>query len=277
MSHQFFGPDNRLFGTYHPARGKSNGPGRASRAMVFCPPLGQEYMRSNWCLRLMAGQLARKGISVLRFDYRGIGDSTRSIVEIDSLAQWQTDIRSAIEFMQQKSGATNVTLFGLRAGAALAANVARDNASVHSLMLWEPIWNGAGYLNDLRSLHASMLDLWVCKMNSENNSRGEEILGTLYSRSVLDELEQLQTVWSKIQQPHLVFDLAQTNERYRTLDSDTMRKVEFTDDEDSWTDLQQLETAWLRPKTTRNMVAGAVDLFNRLEKFEMLTSSVVEV
>ena len=71
MNLHFFGDsDAPLFGAHHPARRKSTG-----KAVVICPPIGHEYGRTHWMLRLLSAQLAREGVHVLRFDYFGTGDS----------------------------------------------------------------------------------------------------------------------------------------------------------------------------------------------------------
>lgn len=274
MNPQFFGSNNsELFGTLHTARGGGSLP---ARAVVICPPIGQEYIRSHWCMRLLAGQLARKGMHVLRFDYFGIGDSAGSSDDVEQLETWRANIGSAIELMQNEFNVDSVTLFGLRAGATLAASVAMESDDVHSLLMWEPVWDGGKSLNEMRNMHAEMLDLWVCKMVTENGSEAEEILGSRYSRTLLDQFEQLKIDWQAIEQPHLVFDLVETRKQYASLADNRMRKVELTDDENSWNDLKQLETAWLRPLTTRSIVTHTVDLFDRLERFEILGGLKVE-
>lgn len=274
MNPQFFESEqSTLFGTMHAARVGGSVP---ARAVVICPPIGQEYIRSHWCLRLLAGQLARKGMHVLRFDYSGIGDSTGSTQDVEQLQTWRSDIGSAIELVQNQFHVDRVTLLGLRAGATLAADVARESGSVHSLVMWEPVWNGADNLKEWRRMHLEMLDLWVCKMKTENGSDGEEILGSQYRRSLLDQFEQLRVDWQNIDQPHLVFDVAEKQHQYAGLGENSMRKFVVTDDEDSWDDLKQLETAWLRPQATRSIVTHAVDLFDRLERFEILGAEKVE-
>lgn len=253
---------------YHRARGADSGP---SRAVVICSPIGQEYVRSYWSLRLLAGQLARRGMHVLRFDYAGIGDSAMSVEEIQSIDHWYQNVDSAVQFLTHQSGAQSVMLLGLRAGATLATQVAMNSSRVNSLLLWEPVRHGPTYLEDLRQMHAEMLDLWICEMQTENSEAAEEILGSRYSRSLIRQWEVAQIDWSNLKQPHFVFDTHDVQKEYRNLPLNEMRKCEFTDDESSWTDLNQLETAWLRPQTTRKIVDRVADTFDRLQRFGVLT------
>ena len=272
MNPQFFGQsDKPLFGVYHRARGSNVTPVRAA---VICPPIGQEYVRTHWCLRLLAGQLSRQGIHVFRFDYTGIGDSAKSIFDVKSLEQWNTDIELASNQVKEHSGADSVMLIGLRTGATLAANYSLTSNDVNSLMLWEPVHQQKNHLDQWRSLHQQMLDLWICKMVTENNDQCEEILGSQYSRLLIDQLESVEIQWDKIQQPHFVFEINESNWP-ANFDPNAMCKVAFTDDEDSWVDLRQMETAWMRPQTTRKIVSSAVDTFERLVRFGILNESKV--
>ena len=273
MKPEFFGDNRQLFGLYQPPRGN---PARPVRAVVICPPFGQDYIRSYWCLRLLAGQLARKGMHVLRFDYFGIGDSVGSPQDMQSLNHWETDVETAINHLLEISGAQSCHLVGLRTGASLAARVAQRRSDVNSLLLWEPVVSGSQWLNSMRKLHSAMLDLWVCKMKTANDRQNEELLGTLYSRNFIDELDTMLIDWNALQQPHLIVDLAEFRSQYDS-HNNSMRKVVFTDDENSWSDLRQLETAWLRPQTTRLIVENIEDIFDRLIRFEVLSAPMENV
>lgn len=264
MQPQFFGnPDQPLFGVFHRARGSISG---AARAVVICPPIGQEYIRTHWCLRLLAGQLSRQGIHVFRFDYTGIGDSAKSIFEVTTASQWISDIDLAVQQMKKLTAVDSVMLIGLRTGATLAANFSLNSPEVNSLVLWEPVHHQQDHLEQWRTLHEQMLDLWICKMDTEDSECYEELLGSQYSRTLLQELESLNLPWDEIQPPHLVLETDQSNGSSESKHN-PMRKVEYTGDEDSWNDLKQLETAWLRPQTTRKLVNSTTDFFERLIRF----------
>ncbi len=158
---------------------------------------------------------------------------------------------------------------GLRFGATLAHRAASlIPESVNSIVSWEPLVDPAEYLLRLRALHARMLDLWVCKMETENNDQREEILGSLYSRELIREIEALGGQEIELDQPQLVFELA-TQE---PLAKSELRRHITVDDEDGWNDLSQLEIAWLRPKTLRTIVTSIDDMFQRLERFGVLAA-----
>jgi len=144
----YFGPSGRrLFGVYTPAERKRS-PGRA---IVLCYPWGREYLFAHRSVRRLGSMLSAAGFDVLRFDYFGPGDAAGDLPDA-TLAGWEADIEAAIEEIRDTTGATRVTLAGLRLGATLAARVAvRSRAVVQELVLWDPVVIGEEYLAELWS------------------------------------------------------------------------------------------------------------------------------
>jgi len=267
MSRKFFGqPESQLFSVYHAPRGKKHA---GTRAALICPPVGQEFIRTHWSLRLLANQLARKGVHVMRFDYSGIGDSAGSIEQIASVQQWKGDISLAIAELKRNSGAETVMLVGQRFGSWLAAEVAKSRPDVNSLVCIEPIINGEEYLNGLRKMHHLMLDFWVCKMETVDDDHFEEILGSQYRRTLLREIEAAQIDFDLIQQPQLIIEAAGTTNRHSHSVSGLQKTIQ-DDRPSTWYDLRELETAYLRPVMTRTIVKTIDDMFQRLEKLDAL-------
>ena len=267
---RFFGhPESPLFGVYHKPRGIRSG---SPKAVVICPPVGQEYNRTHWALRLMANQIARRGVHVLRMDYHGIGDSAQRSDEIDSLAVWRNDISTAIDHLRIETGAETVMLIGQRFGGTLAAQVARVRADVNSVVLWEPVIDGEVYLSRLRKMHARMLDLWVCKMATPNNDSEEEILGSRYRRSLLNEMEQVKLEFDSIVQPQLIVDADGTGDEISISDPG-VQKIIRDQRPTTWNDFAELESAFLRPEIMREIVNLVDDMFKRLSRFGVLEST----
>lgn len=260
-------PDRPLFGVYHQAMGANAG---AARAVLICPPIGQEYIRTHWTLRLAASQLSRKGIHVFRFDYAGLGDSWGSIKDVRELAMWQADLVAAANQLRELSGAFRVTTLGMRAGAMLAASVANQHSElIQALIHWEPIESGRSLLDEQRRMHAKMIDLWVCRMKTVNNDESEELLGSVYDRNLMRQLENWHGEYSNVLQPQLIYQLATHPLDFQPACPYATKRV-TTQDEYSWNQLSQLETALLRTQTLREVVAGAIDLHDRLERFELM-------
>ncbi|KQU73844.1 MULTISPECIES: serine aminopeptidase domain-containing protein [unclassified Rhizobacter] len=148
MNPFFFGTrQRRLFGVYSPARASAAGSG--SKAVLLCPPWGQEYLRAHRAMKQLATLLNQAGVHVLRFDFFGTGDSAGEMLDA-SLAGWQADIETAIDELKDTTDAARVGLVGLRLGGSLAAGVAaRRRKDVDSLVLWDPVVLGEGYLKEL--------------------------------------------------------------------------------------------------------------------------------
>jgi len=274
MSQRFIGqPESQLLTVYHPCRGKRHD---KVRAVLICAPIGHEYIRTHWSLRLLANQLARKGVHVLRFDYSGVGDSAGSIQQIASLDQWVGNIELAIDELKRISGAETVMLLGQRFGAAMAAEVAQYRADVNSLVCLEPVIDGTDYLNRLRAMHSQMLDLWVCKMETPDDGQFEEILGSQFRRTLLNEIENRRLDLASVIQPQLIIETV-ANEQEFSHHVDGIQKVIRDDRPSSWDELRELETALLRPVMTRTIVKTIDDMFTRLQRFNALQLQPVGV
>ncbi|NML15630.1 hydrolase 2, exosortase A system-associated [Azohydromonas caseinilytica] len=124
------GPERR-FWLHHPPQG-----GAARARVLYLHPLAEEMNRSRRMAALQARALAAAGCEVLQPDLRGCGDSAGEFAE----ASWQGWIEDALEgcrWLQQRPGAAPLWLWGLRAGALLAAEVARALPSPAQLLLWQ--------------------------------------------------------------------------------------------------------------------------------------------
>ncbi len=140
----YFGPSaNYLFGAYHPPQN-----GNRREGIVLCNPFGQEYMRAHRSLRRLAINLAAQGYAVLRFDYRGTGDSAGTLEGITA-QDWHDDINIAVQELMDIAAVTKVSLLGLRVGALLAAQVAAKNSKISRLVMWDPIVSGQAYIDEI--------------------------------------------------------------------------------------------------------------------------------
>ncbi len=147
-----FGPDDaRLLGVrYEP------GAARRGTCVVMCAPFGHEHIESLRAMRLLSGQLARLGFDVLRFDYRGTGDSAGEGDDA-TVDDWCEDTERAIAEAKRLSGATRVALVGVRLGAAVAAKVAGARRDVGAMVLWGPALDGRAHARALRQAHMQWL------------------------------------------------------------------------------------------------------------------------
>lgn len=181
----YFGPSAaRLYGIYHPAQ-----PGR-KYAVLLCYPFGDEYIRSHRAFHQLATRLNRLGFPVLRFDYYGCGDSSGEDTDA-SLTQWLADTASAVDELKQRSGLSNVTLVGLRLGAAVALLTAQSRRDIAGLALWEPIVNGHAYLDDLQEAHINKLLYMQIQPMTQKVAQPSELLGFALSKDFFESLNAL--------------------------------------------------------------------------------------
>lgn len=141
----FFGAKNaEMFGVYHaPATVADRDVG-----VVIAPPFGPELLKSHRALRQLALRLSRAGFHVLRFDFRGCGDSAGGPEPLD-LEAWTSDVGVAIDELKDRSGVSRVALAGLRLGATVGLLAGVRRRDVEALVLWEPILDGPAHLAEL--------------------------------------------------------------------------------------------------------------------------------
>lgn len=141
MNPFYFGdPETPLYGIYHPPRAMDTG-----LAVVLCYPIGGEYMRSHRAFRQLTNALTRQGAHVLRFDWYGTGDSGGDGPDA-SLSQWFEDLETSIDEMKDTAGVESVSLAGLRLGGTLAFHAGVNREDVTSVVLWDPVADGAEFL-----------------------------------------------------------------------------------------------------------------------------------
>ena len=123
---------------------------------LLCRPMGQESVRAAAVFRVLSDRLAREGCEVLRFDYHGTGDSAGD-EEQQTLNDWVADIQAAHAQIAVDS-TVPVNWFGMGLGANLALRAALTTQSPPGhLVLWEPILDGATYVQALLAGHKAEL------------------------------------------------------------------------------------------------------------------------
>lgn len=130
----------RLFGVLHQPVGAP-----AQAGYVFCHPFAEEKLWAHRVFVSFARELAARGYAVLRFDYRGHGDSD-GYFEDATVESYQADIEAATTALKDHvPSVCRLGLLGLRLGATLAALVAQRSAGIDRLVLWDPVIDGEKY------------------------------------------------------------------------------------------------------------------------------------
>lgn len=179
----FEGRHGPLYGVWH-----APDPGaERSHGVLFLPPLGQDYKRCHKPLQKLARDLAQQGFHVLRFDYAGSGDSANP--GSWSLETWREDARDALHQLQSLSGAQDLSVFAVRLGAAAATHLGSPLAH---LVLWDPVCNGAAYLEEIEELNHELL--FQFRHSSRRGRKveipGDQIVGHVFPDTMRESLRR---------------------------------------------------------------------------------------
>jgi exosortase A-associated hydrolase 2 len=137
--------NGQRFCLFHPPAGACRG------ALLYVPPFGEEMNKSRRMAALQARDLAARGFGVLLLDLYGCGDSSGDFGEA-RWDIWKQDLALGQHWLRERLGMP-VSLWGLRLGALLALDFARDaREPVASMMLWQPAQSGATFLTQFLRL-----------------------------------------------------------------------------------------------------------------------------
>ncbi|HUZ33519.1 MAG TPA: alpha/beta fold hydrolase [Xanthobacteraceae bacterium] len=185
----------QLFGWLHrPAEQTAAGVG-----LVICKPFGYEAICAQRSIRAFAEAAARIGVSALRFDYAGTGDSADIEPQEDQIAVWSSDVSAAVNELSRLTGVDHVCILGIRLGALLATLAAANRNEACSLILISPIISGPRYLRELRTTRlAALLGVRDGDLGDGTAMSGElepdgsmEVSGFLLSRATLAALAEI--------------------------------------------------------------------------------------
>ncbi len=184
------GSSGYLFSIYFPPLPVDSG----QKNIIYIPPFAEE---SNRCRAMMAKQarnLAKKGIGVLAIDLYGTGDSEGNFVD-GNWDQWISDVKIAIEWLKEQHSQKCNTLWGVRLGAMLAADVALETEDINKLIFWQPVLNGKNYLTQFLRIRIAA--------NFNNN---DKTLGTKELRQQFKDKRSVEVSGYEIS-PELAFSI----------------------------------------------------------------------
>jgi pimeloyl-ACP methyl ester carboxylesterase len=121
-----------------------------------------------------ARYLAARRIEVLRFDYRGVGEST-GLFEDMSFDHWQEDVQTLTDWILTRSPKVPLMLHGLELGAILAARIF-DSGLGDALLLWSAPANAN---QALRSSLVQWAGLGQLTESPENRRTATQYIGEL--------------------------------------------------------------------------------------------------
>ncbi|MCU7946736.1 MAG: alpha/beta hydrolase [Candidatus Thiodiazotropha sp. (ex Cardiolucina cf. quadrata)] len=117
-------------------------------AFVFIHPFAEEKLWSHRVYVSFAREMVQHGYLVVRFDFRGHGDSETEFV-CSSLEDHISDIDCVITTIKSDFEISQIGLFGLRFGATLSAIYASSSTDISRLILWDPVINGERYMQEI--------------------------------------------------------------------------------------------------------------------------------
>lgn len=169
------------FGWLHPADG--------NRGVVLCNPFGHEALWLHRATRELAERLAARGVPVLRFDYRGTGDS----VDGETLlrpSDWASEIVEAIAYLKSVTAIEQVSLAGFRLGATVAALAAR-RCEVKSIAMLAPVRSLRLFLREMNALHRIWLESACVGQDDATPPGARDFMGHRVSAEALDAIGNL--------------------------------------------------------------------------------------
>ena len=110
-------------------------------AILICPPIGDEALRTARVWRDLAVRLAGHGFATLRFDLPGTGNSAGEATEPGRVEAWRAAVRACIDWLSPRHDG-RIILFGHRFGALLALDAATSGIDVERLVLLDPPASG---------------------------------------------------------------------------------------------------------------------------------------
>ena len=118
--------------------------------VVHVPAFAEEMNKSRRMTAWAARELAARGFGVLQIDLLGCGDSSGDFGDA-SWESWVDDVVAAVQWARSRCGGP-LWLWGLRAGALLAATALPRVGLGTPLLLWHPVLSGKLYLTQFLRL-----------------------------------------------------------------------------------------------------------------------------
>lgn len=154
--------------------------GEPTQAALYLHPFAEEMHKSRRMVALQRRAMVECGVAVLQIDLTGCGDSAGDFGDA-TWQSWQDDVRLGYAWLQQRAGCP-VSVWGLRTGATLAAEMAAQLPDIRQLILWQPVTSGDLFINQFLRI----------KLASEMLADGQAQSGTKALRAGLEAGEPVE-------------------------------------------------------------------------------------
>lgn len=129
------------------------GAGAAHTSVLFLHAFCDEMNMSRHIVASCARRLAESGCNVMVLDLTGCGDGAGEFKDAD-WSTWAEDAGFALDWLAAEFGLP-VSVWGLRLGGLLAAQLAHNRTDVNSLLLWQPVLNGEQQIDQFLRLETA--------------------------------------------------------------------------------------------------------------------------
>jgi exosortase A-associated hydrolase 2 len=120
--------------------------------IVYVHPFAEEMNKARRMAALQARRLAAAGYGVLQIDLLGCGDSSGEFADA-RWQLWKQDVLAGLEWVKTRVNGP-LGLWGLRLGATLASDIAREpGTGAELLALWQPVAVGEQFLTQFLRLY----------------------------------------------------------------------------------------------------------------------------
>jgi alpha/beta superfamily hydrolase len=167
-------------------------------AIVICPGFAGNKCGKFRIFVTLGKELAKQGIAVLRFDYRGAGDSEGEFHDI-TLEGKISDTLKCLDFLANdpQIDSSRLGLLGRSLGGVIAVLAARRYQAIKSLALWAPVFRSDPW-RELWESFKSNQQLDQAKQdilrNLPANLPNLEFLSQFFRLNLQDELEKIKHI-----------------------------------------------------------------------------------
>ena len=165
--------DQRLYGCTYLPEVALKAPQR-SCGVVVVSAVGRERLRCYHESANLARELAAHGYPVIRFDYRGEGESSGSFAESTVTTRLE-DIATAATELRRRAGVEEICLLGFRLGSLLAVLAAGD-LGIQRMILCDPVCNPRQYAKGMLRSNILLQSQYFGKVSKKEAALREELL-----------------------------------------------------------------------------------------------------
>jgi exosortase A-associated hydrolase 1/exosortase A-associated hydrolase 2 len=165
--------------------------------VLLVQSFGEELNRCRAMISMQARGLAGAGIGTLVLDAYGTGDSAGNFSD-GTWELWRDDLRRGIAWLRG-AGRGCRTLWGIRLGAIMAAELAAEDTGIERLLLWQPVTDGKTFFTQFLRIRiaAELQQVGGIRSTDELRSRsagGEiiEVSGYAVGPKLAAELDSVQ-------------------------------------------------------------------------------------